>query len=66
MTTLLDILKKDRKGAFQWLEAVNDIEAAKGRLLQLSKESPDEYVAFRGTDLQVVATSQAGSVVDVN
>ena len=66
MRTQFDILKKDRKGTFQWLEAVNDIETAKGRLLQLSTESPEEFIAFRGIDLQVVATSKASSVVDLN
>ena len=64
MRTQFDILKKDRKGTFQWLEAVNDIETAKGRLLQLSTESPEEFVAFRRIDLQVVATSKNSSVVD--
>ena len=66
MRTQFDILKKDRKGTFQWLEAVSDIETAKSRLLQLSTESPEEFVAFRGFDLQVVATSKDSSVVDVN
>ncbi|PYT23258.1 MAG: hypothetical protein DMG58_28455 [Acidobacteria bacterium] len=59
MRTLYDILKKDRKGTFQWLETVKDIETAKARVLQLSSESLDEFIVFRGTDLQVVATSQA-------
>ena len=59
MRTRYDILKKDRKGTFQWLETANDIETAKARVLQLSSESPDEFVVFRETDLQVVATSQA-------
>ena len=59
MRTLFDILKKDRKGTFQWLETVKDIETAKARVLQLCSESPEEFVVFRGTDLQVVATSQA-------
>ena len=59
MRTLFDILRKDGKGTFQWLETVNDIETAKARVLQLSSESPDEFVVFRETDLQVVATSQA-------
>jgi len=59
MRTLFDILKKDRKGTFQWLETVKDIETAKARVLQLSSESPEEFVVFRGTDLQVVATSRA-------
>jgi hypothetical protein len=56
MRTLFDILKKDRKGRFQWLETVSDIETAKARVLQLSSESPDEFIVFRETDLQVVAT----------
>ena len=57
MSTLFDILKKDRNGTFQWLETVNDIEVAKARVLQLSSGSLDEFVIFRGNDLQVVATS---------
>jgi hypothetical protein len=56
MNTLFDILRKDRKGTFLWVEAVNDIETAKARLPQLSAESPDEFVVFRETDLRVVAT----------
>lgn len=59
MRTRYDILKKDRKGTFQWLETANDIETAKARVLQLSSESADEFVVFRETDLQVVATSPA-------
>ena len=56
MNTLFDILRKDRKGTFLWVEAVNDIETAKTRLRQLSAESSDEFVVFRETDLRVVAT----------
>ena len=59
MRTRYDILQKDRKGTFQWLETVTDIETAKARVLQLSSESPDEFIVFRETDLQVVVTSQA-------
>ena len=59
MRTRYDILQKDRKGTFQWLETVTDIETAKARVLQLSSESPVEFIVFRATDLQVVATSQA-------
>jgi hypothetical protein len=58
MRTLFDILKKDRKGTFQWLEAASDIETAKARALQLSSEFLDEFIVFRETDLQVVATSR--------
>lgn len=59
MSTLFDILKKDRNGTFQWLETVKDIEVAKARVLKLSSGSLDEFVIFCGNDLQVVATSQA-------
>jgi len=59
MATLLDILKKDSKGTFHWLETANDIETAKARVLKLSSQSQDEFVVFRGIDLQVVATFQA-------
>jgi hypothetical protein len=58
MRTLFDILKKDRRGTFLWLEAVNDMEAATTRLRQLSEQSTDEFVVFRNVDLQVVATSR--------
>jgi hypothetical protein len=63
MGTLLDILKNDRKGRFQWVETVNDFETAKARVLELSSESQDEFVIFRGTDLQVVARTQ---VIETN
>jgi len=59
MSTLLDILKKDSKGTYHWLEAANDIETAITRVLQLSSESQEEFVVFRETDLRVVATSRA-------
>lgn len=57
VSTLFDILKKDRNGSFHWLETVNDIEIAKARVLKLSSGSLDEFVIFRRNDLQVVATS---------
>jgi hypothetical protein len=57
MKTIFDILKKDPKGTFHWVEAVNDIHTAETRLRQLSAESTDEFVVFRNIDLKVVATS---------
>jgi len=63
MRTLFDILKKDRKGTFQWLEAANDIETAKARVLKLSSESQDEFIVFCETDLQVVATAMPTDTV---
>ena len=56
--TLFDILKKDRKGTFLWVEAISDLELAKRRMLQLSQQSTDEFVIFRNNDLKVVATAR--------
>jgi hypothetical protein len=53
--TQCDILKKDRKGTFHWIEAVTDSDAAEARLRQLSTGSSEEFVVFRQTDLSVVA-----------
>ena len=53
-----DILKRDRKGVFLWLEAVRNMEAAEARLRQLSAESSEEFIVFRNVDLQVVASSR--------
>lgn len=58
MKTVFDILKKDRKGTFLWLEAVQDMEVAQARLRQLSEQSTNEFVVFRNVDLKVVATSR--------
>jgi hypothetical protein len=58
MKTFFDILKRDRRGTFLWLEAVRDMEAAQTRLRQLSEQSTDEFIVFRNVDLQVVATSR--------
>ena len=54
--TLFDILKKDPKGTFHWIEAVRDIDTAEARLRKLSAGSADEFVVFRNIDLRVVAT----------
>jgi len=56
MNTLFDILKKDRKGTFHWVESVKDIDTAEARLRQLSALSSDEFVFFHGSDLRVIAT----------
>jgi len=68
MTNLFEILKKDSRGNFQWVEGVNDIDTAKIRLNQLSAESQDEFVVFRNIDLRVVATSRgwSGASMDRN
>jgi hypothetical protein len=63
--TEFDILKKDRNGTFSWLEAVQDLETAQDRLLQLSQDSGEEFLAFRQQDLRVVATARSATVVSL-
>ena len=55
MKAFFDILRKDSKGTFHWIESVHDMDTAEARLRQLSAESEDEFVAFRNIDLRVVA-----------
>jgi hypothetical protein len=47
MNTLFDILKKDRKGTFHWVETVNDIDTAEARLWQFSSEASDGIRSLR-------------------
>ena len=54
--TRFDILKKDRRGTFHWIESVTDIDTAEARLRKLCAESSEEFVIFRESDLRVVAT----------
>jgi hypothetical protein len=49
-----DILKKDA-AALVWVEAVNDLEAAKVRIQQLAARSEGEYVIFDQRTRQIVA-----------
>jgi hypothetical protein len=56
MNTLFDILRKDSKGGFHWIESVNNIQTAKVRLQELCADSRDEFVVFRNIDLRVVAS----------
>jgi hypothetical protein len=56
LNTLFDILRKDSKGGFHWIESVSDIRTAETRLQELSADSQDEFVVFRNIDLRVVAS----------
>jgi hypothetical protein len=50
-----DILKRNADGSFVWLEAAQDLQAAKARLQQLSAPSPGEYFVFDQRTQQIVA-----------
>jgi hypothetical protein len=43
MTAKYDIFKKTPENEFVWVEAVEDIVAAKKRLISLSSVAPTEY-----------------------
>jgi len=50
-----DIVKKGRQH-FVWVEAAHDIESAKKRVDELSRQSDAEFVIFNEHTLQVVET----------
>jgi hypothetical protein len=51
-----NIFKRDASGAPVWVEAVHDVETAKGRIIELSAESPGQYVVFSQTSGRVVSS----------
>ncbi len=50
-----DIVKKEDNN-FVWVEAAHDIESAKKRVDELSRQSDAEFVIFNEHTLQVVET----------
>lgn len=58
-----DILKRHDDGSFIWIEAADDIQAARARLNELSASSPGEYFVFDQKTQQIVArvSNQTGS-----
>ena len=50
-----DIVKKEADN-FVWVEATHDIQSAKKRVHELSRDSDAEFVIFNEHTLQVVAT----------
>jgi hypothetical protein len=50
-----DIVKKEHNN-FVWVDAAHDIQSAKKRVYELSRESDAEFVIFNEHTLQVVAT----------
>src|SRR5258708_22281473 len=47
MNTLFDILQKDRKVTFHWVESVTEIDRAEARLRQWAAPRPHEVDTFR-------------------
>jgi hypothetical protein len=63
MQTAYDLLRRDSEGNFAWLEAANDLAAARIRLQELASRAPGKYVLFDQQTQQVLEeiTSQAVS-----
>ena len=50
MRSSLDLFRRNKDGKYIWLEAGEDLKAAKLRLQELSASAPGEYLLFdRGT-----------------
>jgi len=52
-----DIFRKDLLGTPVWMEAVQDIETAKLRMMELSGRSPGEYFVFSQETQEIVSNT---------
>jgi hypothetical protein len=55
-----DIFRRDGTGEPVWVEAVADLDTAKGRIIELSAQAPGQYVVFSQRSGQMVSS---GTVV---
>jgi hypothetical protein len=55
-----DIFRRDETGDPVWIEAVADLDTAKGRIIELSSNAPGQYVVFSQRSGQMVSS---GTVV---
>ena len=56
MRTSLDLFRRNKDGKFIWLEAGEDLKAAKLRLQELSAAAPGEYLLFDRSTVQIIET----------
>jgi hypothetical protein len=50
-----NIFKRDAGGSPIWVEAVHDLQTAKSRVIELSAQSPGQYVVFSQSSGRVVS-----------
>jgi len=55
-----DIFRRDETGDPVWIEAVADLDTAKGRIIELSSAAPGQYVVFSQRSGRMVSS---GTVV---
>ena len=54
MRSTLDLFRRNEDGEFIWLEAGEDLKAAKLRLQELSASAPGEYLLFDRATAQII------------
>jgi hypothetical protein len=54
MRSSLDLFRRNEDGEFIWLEAGEDLKAAKLRLQELSACTPGEYLLFDRATAQII------------
>jgi hypothetical protein len=54
MRCSLDLFRRNEDGEFIWLEAGEDLKAAKLRLQELSASTPGEYLLFDRATAQII------------
>jgi hypothetical protein len=59
---LVDVMRKQNDGSLIWVEAVQDVAAAKTRIDNFGKTAPGEYVIFDQNTQQIVACIVANAL----
>jgi hypothetical protein len=54
---LYDIFRRDLLGTPVWMEAVQDLETAKLRVVELATRSPGEYFVFSQESQEIVSST---------
>jgi hypothetical protein len=54
MRSSLDLFRRNKDGKYVWLEAGEDLKAAKLRLQELSASAPGEYLLFDRGNAQIM------------
>jgi len=57
IATPYDIFRKDLLGTPVWMEAVQDIETAKLRMMEMAGRSPAEYFVFSHQTQEIVSST---------
>ena len=64
MRPSLDLFRRNKDGKYIWLEAGEDLKAAKLRLQELSASAPGEYLLFDRGNAQIMERLRNDDVRD--